>query len=167
MEKICIVKRRKNKSPIVNEYEPSDFDAGMLPDSMIPLTMSSGHEAQEVRSALESANTLVLSLKLTPEQSEIFRSAELMDTFAHEMAGGVSLKIRQEQDDQYVIDVLPASHRSINMLTYDQVCQMLQISKSLVKKLVRQKKIASYKVGRLRRFSLDDVLAYLARSEEV
>jgi excisionase family DNA binding protein len=167
MEKICIVKRRKNNPHIAGEYGPSGFDAGPLPGSMTHLTTSPVHEAKEVRSESNSANNLVLSLKLTPDQSEIFRSNEIMKTLVHEIAGGVSLKIRQEQGDQYVIDVLPTSHRSINMLTSDQVCQMLQISKSLVRKLVHEKKITSYKVGRLRRFSLDDILAYLVRSEDV
>ncbi len=44
---------------------------------------------------------------------------------------------------------------------------MLQISNSLLMNLVKSKKIRSYKVGRLRRFLLQDVLDYLSRSEEV
>jgi excisionase family DNA binding protein len=44
---------------------------------------------------------------------------------------------------------------------------MLQISNSLLMNLVKSRKIRSYKVGRLRRFLLQDVLDYLSRSEEV
>jgi excisionase family DNA binding protein len=44
---------------------------------------------------------------------------------------------------------------------------MLQISNSLLMNLVKSKKIRSYRVGRLRRFLLQDVLDYLSRSEEL
>ncbi|HEU19835.1 MAG TPA: DNA-binding protein [Deltaproteobacteria bacterium] len=43
---------------------------------------------------------------------------------------------------------------------------MLQISGSTLSKLVKIKKIRSLKLGRLRRFSVDDISAYLAAHED-
>jgi len=40
-----------------------------------------------------------------------------------------------------------------------------QISKSFLRKLIRTRRIKSYKLGRLRRFSLEDILEYLTRNE--
>lgn len=53
------------------------------------------------------------------------------------------------------------------MLKTGHVCQILQISNSALMNLVKSKKIKSYKIGRLRRFLLQDILDYLSRSEEV
>jgi len=43
---------------------------------------------------------------------------------------------------------------------------MLQISKSFLQKLVNEKKLNSYKLGRMRRFLLEDILEYLSNDEE-
>ena len=53
------------------------------------------------------------------------------------------------------------------MLTSQHVCQMLQISKSLLMNLVKAGKIRSYKIGKLRRFLLEDILDYLSKSEDI
>jgi len=53
------------------------------------------------------------------------------------------------------------------MLKSEHVCQMLQISRSLLMNLVKSRKIRSYKIGRLRRFLLEDILDYLSKSEEI
>jgi len=42
---------------------------------------------------------------------------------------------------------------------------MLQISKSFLQKLVNEKKINSYKLGRRRRFLLEDILEYLSNDD--
>jgi len=56
---------------------------------------------------------------------------------------------------------------SIRLLRTDQVCEMLQISKSFLTNLIRNKKIRSYKMGGLRRLSFDDVLIFLTESEDI
>ncbi|MFQ5963037.1 MAG: helix-turn-helix domain-containing protein [Candidatus Scalinduaceae bacterium] len=52
------------------------------------------------------------------------------------------------------------------LLKTKHVCQILQISTSFLKKLVKEEKIKSYKLDRLRRFSLEDILDYLTKNEE-
>lgn len=51
------------------------------------------------------------------------------------------------------------------MLDSKGVCQMLQVSRSFLSRLIRTEQIKSYKMGRLRRFLLEDVLEYLSQSE--
>ncbi len=43
---------------------------------------------------------------------------------------------------------------------------MMQVSAGFLMKLVREKKLKSYKLGRLRRFSFQDVLNYLTENIE-
>lgn len=54
----------------------------------------------------------------------------------------------------------------VRMLNTKSVCEMLQISRSHVAKLIREKHIKSYKIGRSRRFSLEDVLEFVNKSIE-
>ena len=55
----------------------------------------------------------------------------------------------------------------MKMLTSSDVRDMLQVSRAFLTKLVRVGKLKSYKIGRLRRFSLEDILALLSESTEV
>jgi len=48
------------------------------------------------------------------------------------------------------------------MLKIEQICDMLQISKTTLAKLVKTGVLKSLKIGKLRRFSSDDVMKYLA-----
>jgi excisionase family DNA binding protein len=43
---------------------------------------------------------------------------------------------------------------------------MLQVSSGFLMKLVKGKKLKSYKLSRLRRFSLEDILNYLTENNE-
>jgi len=69
-------------------------------------------------------------------------------------AGRIVFNFRLKTDD------------TLKLLTMDQVGQMLQVSKSFLIRLVKEKKIRSYKFGRLRRFLLTDVIDYLSFSED-
>jgi excisionase family DNA binding protein len=44
---------------------------------------------------------------------------------------------------------------------------MLQISRSFLQKIIHEKKLNSYKLGRMRRFLLEDILEYLSSDAEV
>jgi excisionase family DNA binding protein len=82
-------------------------------------------------------------------------------------ATGVFLDIQRHTEGQIIFNFQFKKVDIVRMLKAKHVCQMLQISNSLLMSLVKAKKIRSYKVGRLRRFLLQDVLDYLSRSEEV
>ncbi|WP_139653702.1 helix-turn-helix transcriptional regulator [Raoultibacter phocaeensis] len=51
-------------------------------------------------------------------------------------------------------------------LVADDVARMLDVSKNTVYSLAKEGKLASYKVGRKLRFTLDDVQAYIAQSHQ-
>ncbi|MDP6923647.1 MAG: helix-turn-helix domain-containing protein [Candidatus Scalindua sp.] len=55
---------------------------------------------------------------------------------------------------------------SMKLLKTKEACRMMQVSAGFLMKLVREKKLKSYKLGRLRRFSFQDVLNYLTENIE-
>lgn len=57
--------------------------------------------------------------------------------------------------------------RNDDALTAEEVATMLQVSKSMVYKLVKSDELASYYVGRKMRFSVADVENYISRSKHV
>jgi excisionase family DNA binding protein len=50
------------------------------------------------------------------------------------------------------------------LLMSEEVLQMLRISNGILKTIVRDGKLKSYKVGKGRRYMLEDVLSYLTES---
>jgi len=52
------------------------------------------------------------------------------------------------------------------MLTTQEVAASLQVSKGFIARLVKSGTLTSYKIGRLRRFSLVDVLSLISDSKE-
>jgi excisionase family DNA binding protein len=50
------------------------------------------------------------------------------------------------------------------MLKPDQVCRMMQISRNSLNRMVKEKKIKSHKIGRLRRFSLKEIIEAMSLS---
>jgi excisionase family DNA binding protein len=108
-----------------------------------------------------------LSVNLTPEQYDLVKSNRYVKYFLKGDGTGVSLDIKRQKEGQLVFNFQFKKVDIVRMLKAKHVCQMLQISNGLLMSLVKSKKIKSYKVGRLRRFLLQDVLDYLSRSIEV
>ncbi len=109
----------------------------------------------------------MLSFALTPEQTEFIRSNADFESLIDNAHGDVKLDVEPAEGGRVVFHFHVQKLQSVRMLKTDEVCRMLQVSKSFLMKLVRENRIRSYKMGRLRRFSLEDVLEYLARSEEL
>ena len=53
---------------------------------------------------------------------------------------------------------------AVTMLSTADVSRMLSVSPSFLRRLVRSGMMKSYKLGRLRRFLLDDVFEYMSRT---
>jgi len=138
MEKISIVKRRKKAVQETGEgsNNPADKD------------------------------NQVFTFNLTPQQQELVKSSSHIKTLMDKAADNPALDVQQREDGHIVFKFNLEKMETVKMLKSEHVCQMLQISKSLLARLVREKKIKSYKVGRLRRFSLEDILAYLTENED-
>ena len=70
----------------------------------------------------------------------------------------------KREDGQTFLNFHFGDADSMKLLNTKETCRMLQVSASFLMKLVRDKKLKSYKLGRLRRFSFQDVLDYLTEN---
>jgi excisionase family DNA binding protein len=154
MEKICIVKRRRRDLfPVPDRMEESkerSFGTGPVEQA--------GFTDRNVRE-----QTRVISMELTPEQSKAIESR--MD-IAPGRAFVVNLEKAGPESGHMVFSFRLAPLYGGRMLSPGEVCAMLRISRSFLAKLVRIRKLESYKIGRLRRFLFEDILHYLGHSRE-
>jgi excisionase family DNA binding protein len=108
-------------------------------------------QPEEVRAVNDqTSRSQVLSIELTPQQTKAIQSNSL---FQHLYGADVS----QISLNLYFSNPLPPK-----MLKPKQVGEMLQVSKHTITRLTKTGVIKSYKIGRLRRFSVEDVLDYLS-----
>jgi excisionase family DNA binding protein len=175
MEKISIVRRRKAGA--------KETENGQAPDGILKLPPP--EEPVEIPASILRQDTArtdrgirvpeispgnkeeEMSVKLTPEQYSLVESSQYVKYFLDGEAKGVSLDVQHDHDGQIVFNFQFKKADTVRMLKSEHVCQMLQISNTLLMKLARAGKIKSYKIGKLRRFLLEDILSYLAESEEV
>jgi excisionase family DNA binding protein len=175
MEKISIVRRRQKgpKEPGDGQSLDSDLQAMPaqelmeIPTSILKQSEGNTDERAAVSEGFAGDKEGEMSVKLTPEQYKLVESSQYVKYFLNGEANGVSLDVQKHPDGQIVFNFQFKKADTVRMLKAEHVCQMLQISKSLLMKLVKAQKIKSYKIGRLRRFLLEDIISYLAKSEEV
>jgi excisionase family DNA binding protein len=175
MEKICIVKRRK-KDPQKIDDRPSSMTGFETMEAERSSVASSSSMPESIRHDERNGDppetwipesNQILSFELTPEQSVIVQSNQYVRSLLNQTSGNLSLDVQRGESGQLILNFYVQKAHTVTMLRPDEVCQMLQVSKWFLMKLVREKQMRSYKMGRLRRFSLEDVLEYLTRSEEV
>lgn len=156
MEKICIVKRRNN---IYSELQKEDTYA---------LVNNCGlhSEGNYVFEEPDENKNHDLSLNLTPEQSELIRSNHHIKSLLNGEANSFVLNMQKEEKEQTVFKFHFRESDTVQLLKTKEVCHMLQVSSSFLMKLVKGKRLKSYKLGRLRRFSLEDILNYLTENNE-
>jgi excisionase family DNA binding protein len=145
MEKICIARRRMDERHLRED--------GNLREKF-PV----------VQKTAETNNEEMISVSLTPEQSRFVHSQHKV-YHLDQSSRGVILDLRKEEG-QMIFHFTFKNTDSVKLLKPEQVCQMLQISKSFLLALVRSEKLKSYKIGRLRRFLFKDMVEYLAGSRE-
>ena len=131
MEKICIVKRRKE---------------GYGGGPGLPAGTRSGGVPRPVGA---------LSIELTSEQAGIVRSNGQFQRLYGREAQAIIFNL-------HLADTLPP-----RLLDPGKLSEMLGVSRRTVLKLTRSGILKSYKIGRLRRFSVEDVMEYLGRSVAV
>jgi excisionase family DNA binding protein len=173
MEKISIVRRRKTglKEPGVDQSPDSGLKAfpeqeSNMPTGALTRKADNNRPKTDISEGFAENNSGELSVKLTPEQYKVVESSQYLGSFLNGEASGVSLDVQHNQDGQIVFNFQFKKVDTVRLLKAEHVCQMLQISKTLLVKLVKTQKIKSYKIGALRRFLLEDILNYLASSEE-
>lgn len=175
MKKFSIVKRRRKEALEPFGGRPSGTGTQVLPERElieIPssvLKRSSNNMEREAYTLDESDEDIdeTISIDLTPDQYELVKSSRYVKYFLNGNSSGVSLDVQKRRDGQIIFNFQFKKVETVKMLKSGHVCQMLQISNNSLMNLVKSKKIKNYKIGRLRRFLLQDILDYLSRSEEV
>jgi excisionase family DNA binding protein len=153
MEKICIVKRRSSVSSGLRQSRT------FMPANNREVYGGADYEFENI--ADDDSNNL--SLNLTPEQSELMQSNEHLKSFADHDTKSFVLNMKKV-DGQTFLNFNFGEADSMKLLKTKEACSMLQVSASFLMKLVKEKKLKSYKLGRLRRFSFQDVLNYLTEN---
>lgn len=156
MEKLCIVNRRKKniqdaEKEVIHEF----MDNGSI-----------FRERELSRENLSDENDDVLSFHLTPEQCGFVQSNDHIKSIMSGTSHGFHLDMQHQEDGHIIFKFCFDKVDIEKMLKTEHVCQMLQVSKSFLMKLVKEKELRSYKMGRLRRFSLRDILAYLTEKTD-
>jgi excisionase family DNA binding protein len=175
MEKISIVRRRKEgtfkpggeQHPGIRSHSLHGQELIEIPSSVLNQTPKYVRKESHTLGAPVADINDAISINLTPEQYYLVKSNRYVKYFLNGDATGVSLDIQRHTEGQIIFNFQFKKVDIVRMLKAKHVCQMLQISNGLLMSLVKAKKIRSYKVGRLRRFLLQDILDYLSRSEEV
>jgi excisionase family DNA binding protein len=108
----------------------------------------------------------VISITLTREQSALLMQSSYIQELLNGRKKDPAMDVKLTADGRLALNYKYTESFLLRMLTAHQVCQMLQISRSFLQKLVNDNKIKSYKIGRLRRFMLEDILDYLSNDEE-
>ena len=161
MEKICIVKRRKRTVHSSQTKINSVEEAGLEGNKIIKMLPSS-QVFEEVTGPEEQS----FAMELTAEQSNAIQSIHTIKDLLDENPYGVKIDMHREDGQSVFFNFHFKPMYMARMLDSDNVCEMLQISKSFLNNLIKKGEIRSYKIGRLRRFSLEDILDYLRNSQE-
>jgi len=169
MDKICIVRRRiqiptlPEQSSCYNKNDREKTDILSVPHAFVPGENGKQH-ISPFRGAVKDDDN-ILRIQLTPEQCRVIQSNGSLNHFLGRIFGGIDLDLEHYEDGQIVFNLHLRNVKRADMLDSKSVCQMLQISRSFLSKLIKTEQVKSYKMGRLRRFLLEDILDYLSKSE--
>jgi excisionase family DNA binding protein len=171
MEKICIVKRRQQYAPEEVKRTVQDSQNVTLPlrIEVIDTAVDNRHKFPGEK-AVEEFNDdsgHIISIIMTNEQSSMLQSSEHIRDLLSGRRSDPSLYLKRSPDGRIILNFYLHESPTVHMLRFDQVCQILQISRSFLQKLVHKKTLKSYKLGRLRRFEMEDILDYLISHEEL
>jgi excisionase family DNA binding protein len=154
MEKFCIVRRRKQ----------SPLDAFPPPLPVWEEAFESREEVFIPGQTITAKEASVVSLSLTQGQSQAIRNGGILPLLGTETAKSLNLNLQKNPDGTVVFNFYIDPDHNLMMLKPDQVCRMMQISRHSLSRMVKQKKIKSHKIGRLRRFCLKDIVEALSLS---
>jgi excisionase family DNA binding protein len=131
----------------------ADFESSELPDKKI------------VEEFFDNSSS-VISIIMTKEQSDLLQQSEYIKELLSGAKSDPALDIKVTPDGRLSLNYRFSDSLLLRMLAPNQVCQMLQVSRSFLQKLVHESRIKSYKLGRMRRFLLEDILEYLSNDAE-
>ncbi len=186
MEKICIVKRRKttastSQDPVVEIHSVptvtspvSDQEVAQI-EQLTEVSSPSPTIASPERFNIQDGDHLifkevageeeqVFSIQLSQEQSLVVQSMNCIKDLLSGRHHGVKMSMEEDSDGSTAFNFHFKPVYTTRMLSPNDVAVMLQISKSMLYRLVKDREIKSYKIGKLRRFLLEDVVDYLSSS---
>ncbi|MBP1749828.1 MAG: Helix-turn-helix domain [Deltaproteobacteria bacterium] len=186
MEKICIVKRRKTTASVsqdpvveihavppvtspVNDQEVAQIE--QIPEVSSPSPMIASPESFNIQDGdhlifkeVAGEEEQIFSIQLSPEQSQVVQSMNCIKDLLSGKHHGVKMSMEETADGSTAFNFHFKPVYTTRMLNPNDVAVMLQISKSMLYRLVKRREIKSYKIGKLRRFLLEDVVDYLSNS---
>jgi len=160
MDKICIVKRRKG----TKQGQESVVE---VPQKELTDEITGTKNEIPVFEEVTGDKSEVISIQLTPEQSAMVQSLDYIRSLSLDKQHGVKLDISKDEHGKILFNFHFKPVYTVKMLNTKSVCEMLQIGKGFLRKLIKTKQLKSYKIGKRRRFSLEDVLEYLSKNAEV
>jgi excisionase family DNA binding protein len=170
MEKLCIVRRRKPEIRIgfgaSGSLDHQVVDGPKHREIRASNRPSSAWE-YPLRCDVPESDDQRLSIALTPTQANVVKSHAYSKLLLGAEADGSSVGVQRSEEGEIVFNFYFKQVYLSKVLTASDVCNMLQVSRAFLGRLVRAGKLRSYKIGRLRRFSLEDILAHLSESAEV
>ena len=171
MEKISIVKRRREyPQPEVKVTQP-EISETITPEVVVSsIAIENNIEFPDkkiVEELFVDNSSSVISITMTKEQSDLLQQSDYIKELLNGTKNDPSLDIKLNPDGRISFNYRFNDSLLLRMLSSNQVCQMLQISRSFLQKLVHDKKINSHKLGRLRRFLLEDILEYLSNDADL
>jgi len=180
MQKLCIVKRRsrpteqgedstatiasQEQESVVQEQEVQETANAPAPEKADSFNVHDGDTLIFKEFAGEEEQ--IFSIQLTSQQSQVLQSMNCIKDLLSGKHHGVKMSMEQTGDAKTAFNFHFKPAYTTRMLNAQDVAVMLQISKSMLYRLVKEKELKSYKVGKLRRFLLEDVVAYLSGSIE-
>ncbi len=188
MEKICIVKRRKTTAQIsqdpiveihatapvtspVRDQEVKEIEQMQEVSNPPVIGMPEAFDIHDgdhlIFKEVAGEEEQIFSIQLSPQQSQIVQSMNCIKDLLSGKHHGVKMSMEQTADGKTAFNFHFKPVYTTRMLNPQDVATMLQISKSMLYRLVKEKELKSYKIGKLRRFLLEDVVEYLSGSIQI
>jgi excisionase family DNA binding protein len=172
MEKLTIVTRRKKaqqqgQDAPVDTAEPTPKEQEIqeisnVPGFMLPPSFHIHDGDNLIFKEVAGDEEQIFSIELTQQQSQAVQSMNLIKDLVSGKHQGVKISMEETGSGKTAFNFHFKPVYTTRMLNSKDVATMLQISRSFLYKLVRMKEIKSYKIGKLRRFLLEDVIDYLS-----
>jgi excisionase family DNA binding protein len=159
-----------DKKPEVKFILPDNLSDNLPSEVAISSTAINNHVEFSDKKIVEEfmdKSSSVISITMTKEQSALLLQSEYIKELLSGAKSDPSLDIKINPDGRISLNYHFNDSLLLRMLSPNQVCQMLQISRSFLQKIINEKKLNSYKLGRMRRFLLEDILEYLSSDTEV
>ena len=171
MEKLCIVKRRQQYSQYKDYQERQNSLSSTLKSAdlmgNIKVGDSTSYFHQKIVEDFNCYYGHIVSITMTQEQTNMLQTSEYIKELLDGTIKDPAFNIKRNTDGLMLLDLRFNKSPLLRMLRVNQVCEILQVSRSFLTRMIRDEKMKSYKVGRLRRFLWADVLEYLQSNEQL